>query len=515
MFKFINSKLIFLLFGFLCLSVLFYSLFDKKVYSIRFVDEDHHTVIGSMIDQDTKLYRDLSTNHQPLPFLFSRVVESFIQNKEIKMMVKYNRAFMFGYGLIWFGFIVYLTKGKGLALMLLFEYVKYQYFGNLVLAESLAAYPLMYLFLMIMDVVWDERGVLKLNEYVQALTIAVSLFILIFNLAWLWPFIFVFCIFLFIKKRKLFFLSFIYLFIFTLLFFVFVIDFRAWLTESVINILKYTLPSFNLTDDKPNKLILLLLPFRAIWEFDSLLGLLVLTLLLNVIYICLNKKNDWKKFLLVYIFIFLTNNRVFNLKDINYAGFHLLPWVSAFLVLFVFTFDYYKKLFIKNNFAKICFLIATISIAIRHNPADMWNCDKEYDYYVKFSETDDINWFLKQISEKDEKMFVTDIVPLLFYGTGISPVGRQVDYYPWQKLVAEQQTDIIKDIDSDLITYIHTTVEADSIPGFKKYKDQNFIQVYKNKSLTNIWIHKSKLEKIDENLWESLNYRGFNLNGEI
>jgi hypothetical protein len=482
-----------------------YKLYQSRLYSFHFVDEDHHTVIASLLDKDTKLYKNISTNHQPLPFYFSYLSQKVFEPTSIKQMIKINRLMVFIYGLIWY--FIFLIKFKKIAwpLIFLFEMVKYLYFGNLVLAESLAAYPVIFLVGISFKFLYDK---LKFNK-IDGSLIAISVFIVTFNLLPLWPFLLAFEILLFLKNRKLFWFHIRILLTLTMILFL-LTPFNNWYEETIYNNIKYAIPYFSKLDGNISSDILayLILPFTSVLNLNTMIGFCIFLLIILSFISYKQKKVKVKKSYLIFLFFltFLINNRVKTLNNFYYEGFHLLPWIGGFIMLCLSVLDkFWKNKLVLNSI----FIAIFIFSFHKFDLISWWQTDAEHEYYVNFSEIDDYNFAIKNLALENENLFVNNITPLLYWQSLVKPIARQVDFYPWQYEVEKMSKDFENEFKRENPEFVFGVGKMSDYVFFEDIIMSNYVMVKKNEGKTPLFIRKDKYEKINDTAWETVAYRGF------
>ena len=118
---------------------------QQRSLSMHFVDEDDHLSGANLINRGYKLHDQIQSNHQPLVYFTSVAIQKLTQPDNIFMLVRRHRQALFVYGSLWSLFIVLRFSWPGLIFILFFEFLKYGLLGNLLLMESLAVYPAVYL----------------------------------------------------------------------------------------------------------------------------------------------------------------------------------------------------------------------------------------------------------------------------------------------------------------------------------------------------------------------------------
>jgi len=184
-----------LLIAFILLVIFQIWIASGRLYIYHFVDEDHHIVNAYMMTQGKSIYQDLSSNHQPLPFIFSYFLQKFLPINNLLNLIKFHHLFILMYGIGWYFILVRKFKYKAIAFGFLFEAIKYLFFGNLFLAETFAVYPLVYLGFLF----FHNNLKINFDNIFDKFIFSVSFILIAFNLAPLWPLLFFIVLYLLIK----------------------------------------------------------------------------------------------------------------------------------------------------------------------------------------------------------------------------------------------------------------------------------------------------------------------------
>jgi len=124
-------------------SILIWAVWQHS-YAWYFQDETDHLVPAwMMFKYHWKLYRDLSTNHQPIPILYSLLIIRFAKFKTLWQLIPQIRLSLLAFGLISGVVAIWRFKFKGFLAWLNLILISYYFFGFHVLSEVFAAYAIL------------------------------------------------------------------------------------------------------------------------------------------------------------------------------------------------------------------------------------------------------------------------------------------------------------------------------------------------------------------------------------
>jgi len=405
-----------------------FRLSQSRSASFHFVDEEDHITFAYYINKGYKLHRDLQGNHQPLAYFGSAFLQKMTKPPNILMLVKRHRQAMFFYGLLWSFIFVIRFRFTGLIFAILFEFLKYWQFGNLFLQESLAAYPIFYLFGNLMEMLLFKIKPKKL----ESIFLGFCTFIVIFNLIPFWPWLtFLWLIFL-VKNKKYFIYQFLTTLFLTIVLFLFYspID---WFRETIYNNIVYAIPALSEISGIQDWLKLIFFPFLSFAVKDSLQADLIRLFIAGWLMgmVCLLKKKDKKIiwFLFFYFLLFLANTSVLSPGAVFYGGFHLLPWLGLIWMLFIYSLRIVSKdRKIKKIVFPLFFIWGAFLLTNKSVPY-FWKTDINREYHVNYSTFDDFNFAIKTIAESGDRLAVFTNESLIYWQTGAVPATRQIVYY--------------------------------------------------------------------------------------
>ncbi len=513
--RLISSRLLQLMF-FMAIFLASLLLTEKFSQSFHFVDEDDHLVFAYYINQGYQLYTDLSSNHQPLVYFLSALSQKILRPGSLFMLLRRSREAVFLYSSIWGLVLLWQFGWVFLATALVFELTKFFIFGDHLLAENLAVYPLIYILGMVFKAVFF-KGKSTRNE---ALIFGLVNFLIAFNLLPLLPSVLVLDVFYWLKTKKIkemlwgFFIPVLVLFCF--------ISPWAWFKETIFNNLKYVIPQITLIRQKSDYLRFFIFPFLYFFQKDNFVFnhfirlFSVVTGLNFLLLLKLKKKRQFLKWLFLFFLVMFLNNRVPEIKDIVfYGGFHLLPWYASFIF---FSFFLMKFIWLKVK-GKVKLLPFLILVVI----GSYWLGSEQMPYFQKISKDREhnINYYpyyltnqaIKVASKKDDRLMVIPDESLNYWQAGVKPATRQIVYYEWAYWVPELK----KDFDQTLINHPPEFIYAD----FKRIGPASYLEILeaalakdywqttRDGLAQNLYMSKEKVREIREEQWQNWVELGF------
>jgi hypothetical protein len=481
-----------------------FRLSQSRSLSFHFVDEEDHMVFASYMNQGFKLYQDLSSNHQPLVYLGSALVQKITQPENIFMLVKKHRQAIFFYAALWSFLLVARFRLLGLVLVGLFEVLKYYLFGNLFLMESLAVYPAIYLFGVMIEMVLTN----KLVGSWESVFLGLCSFLIIFNLVPLWPWLGLAWLVFWFKNKKNFVWQITALILATAILFA-LIPPLGWFKETVWNNFVYAVPRLSPIKSLTDWLRLIFFPFLALFSRNSLQSAWIRIFFSGwlITFLYLTLKKDKKAFWLGsgYIFLLLANNRVLSPKAVFYQGFHLLPWLGLLIMLFLFSLKLWPTRHKKAPWLILLMAGWSLPLLLNQSMPYFGKTNIEQEYYVNYSNFDDFNWAVKSLSQTGDRLAVLTNDSLIYWQSGTVPASRQIVYYAWEHAVPDLEKDYKKVFSQNPPEFIYGGHEA----GLVK---KEYIRVFKNGQATELFIRKDKLENITKEQWNQAARRGFEIN---
>lgn len=453
---------------------------------MHFVDEDDHIAGGGLINQGYRLYQQISTNHQPLVYLASAAIQKITHPDNIFMLIRRQRQAMFFYGAFWSLVFVWQFSWTGLIFVLFFEFLKYGLLGNLLLAETLASYPAVYL----LTTLFSKKS----PGFYQLLFWGLGSFLVWFNLAPLWPFLTIIWL-VWLRRLKIKILHPLFSFsLLTLLLFLFSPP-AAWFNETVLNNWQYAVPALNQVKTLTDQLKIIFFPFLAFSGHGSLQAQFI-SLFFTVYLLAASFFN--RRLLWFYPLLVLVNNRVLSPEAAYYAGFHLLPWLGMLIWIFAQSLKFLPK------YLSAAAAFVGLALLLNNSMIYFSRTSPDYEYYVNYSTIDDYNFAVKNLANPGDRLAATNNQPLLYWHTNTRLASRQLVYYSWQSQVAELKADFTRIFDGNNPPEIICGGEEQSL------LDDKYVNIARNGQPTELYLRRDKFDSITDSQWTALKTRGFN-----
>lgn len=534
--KSLNKKFIYLVI-LVCLFVFVLLLTERFSQSFHFVDEDDHLIFGHYMNQGYKLYRDLSTNHQPLVYIFGGLLQRISRPGTMFILLRRTREAVFLYGFVFSVFLLFEFGLPFLIFSFIFELTKFFIFGNLLLAESLVVYPLIF----ILGESFRTYFLDHKPKGFHVLIFGFCNFLIFFNLLPLIPSILILDLLYFLKLNFLktrdvknmaagFVLPTALLFI--------IVSPLGWFKESVLNNFNYVAPELTPVKSWQDFVKVVFFPFLFIFKkkkpifsqiifFFTLLLLLNTALLLNlkekifntkfIKNIKLKRKN---KILFLWLFIILvvllTNNRVLNTDEIYYySGFHLLPWYSAFIFLNILMVNYLLKN-MKFYFKKILlliFLIVGVYFLFNKEMVYFQKIDKVAEHNTNFLTYVLAGKGFASVSKPGDRLAVFPNESLIYWQSGLDLATRQVAYYEWQYWVPELRAEMEEVFNNDPPEFIYRNFEGIKQTSYLPFLQEalrDYAEVSSNGDATGLYIREDRVKDITDEQWQEWRKYSFN-----
>lgn len=451
---------------------------------MHFVDEEDHLAGAELINRGYRLHEQIQGNHQPLVYFFSAAVQKTTHPNNVFMLIRRHRQAMFVYGALWSLLLVWRFSWPGLIFVLFFEFLKYGLFGNLLLMESLAVYPAVYLFFVLL--------VQPRSRRLELVFLGFCTFLIVFNLVPLWPWLgLVWLARLPQLKSKIIYpiISFSFL---SLLLFSFYSP-TAWFRETIYNNWHYAIPALNQIKTSQDWLKIIGFPGYAFTIGNSMqaqfIRLFFSSYLLAAIF-------NWR-LLLLYPFLLLANNRVLSPGAAYYEGFHLLPWLGLMIVVFSYSLTKLKFRFI------LPLAIWALVLMGNKNMAYFSKTDVNYEYFVNYSSLDDFNFAVKNIAAPGDRLAVTANQPLVYWQTGTELATRQMIYGGWEPNVPSLKADYQR------VFYGNNPPEIIYGSDEPVLLTEKYVNILKFNQPTELFIRSDRFAQISDSQWAVLETRGF------
>lgn len=481
--------------------------FRSHIYFLNFVDEDDNFVIGQYLNEGKKLYQDIFSQHQPIPYHISSVIQRVAQPDNLFMTVKRHREFMIISSLAWIFLLIARFGWPLFVASALIELTKINLLGNLFLAESLVVYPLLYV---LSYFIFHPTH----KSDIESWLIVALIWGLFFSLAPIWPLLFALLLYLFACRPDKRLVS-IQVLVVGLLF--------AWLLfgqgtlmsywHDVIYInYHYYIPltsQLGMGESIFRALLSPLLVHASQGNTPLLAFIRVLSLSFLFIIYWLIKDKKYSRVLLWVVLLFLANIRYIDPSNTLYGAFHMLPWFSMFVLL---TVAELPRLWSAQVFARLTVIILIIALTwagIGVARQTLWDSrDPKTDYYVNYSPQEDILKAVEILSrESEQTVWVEPVLYWPYWQTGAQPYSRMIFYYGWM-----DQTPPLKQELNDLFAReLPTLVWAKTQDGIGPHLSE-FIQLSRDDKPIDLYLRKDKLLEISNSAIQELEYYRFEIN---
>jgi len=482
----------------------FYLHYNLRYY-LRFGDEIGHYYGGYLVSQGKRLYKDIQLNHQPLPYLYSSLINKITISENLYKYIGIQRMSIFLYSAFWISILFLFFGKKALIFAFIFEFIKFSFLGYQNLGETFAVYPLVFL---IMDL--SENYLYKKSSVIKTLIYSLANFLVFTSLLPLWPVIgilYLVKITIIDKRQKI--ILIISTTILTLLSLIFYSYFDL-IRETVIYNIKYFLPSF---DNKINIFDFILFPFSSFLPPYNKIKIITSLLVIMFLYaLYFGFKKDKKLFLytiFLTLIIYLTNLRDPTIQSIGFPKFHLLPWVGLFISINSFLIIYILE---KNKslVAKILlFLMIIINFCsiISNDIFFFKKRDFINDFYINYSQTETYGRIINILKDKNDKLLVIPNDPLVYYLTNIYPPTRVLEYYLWVQKIPTEKDSLLKFFKNTPPEFVVDTGLNEN-NFLEKYVIDNLNKNYVNLKHLNkkskLYIYKDKIKEINEKQKEEM-----------
>ena len=501
----------------LILSFFIFIFYSYKLYKVtvnyaqtdRFADENDHMIGGYFLLHGKQLYRDISVVHQPLNYYFSSLGQKVFKANSIFTFVNRQRLMILAYSLSW-NLLYLLIFGPTIIIFtLIFEITKFWFLGNLLLGETLAVYPMIFLFGIVVKKFILEKD-LKIYELIL---FSLATFTGVFLLLQMWPTIFLLNIFLFyayrnkLKKLTALFAPFA---ISTLILFIFV-PLRFYIQEVFTYNFKYYLPYMDKVNTLSGYLKMIFLPFTAFHSNPNQMEVLtVIFIFIYLIYLFIfTKSKRVISFLYVLICLVSINNRE---SQIKYTNFHLLPWLGVYIFLPIILLSTFNKKIKKiSPYLKsvVVFLILFIVIYVNFVATTPFKIKKNVmtENDINFHDINKYGMAIKAIDQPGDRLIAFPSDNLIHWISETNLATRQIEYYGWQFSIPEDKARFINVFKNHPAEFIVNGDPFNSLPEFvKHYVDEKYIQINSLKTPTRLFILKSILPRITDKQWDNFKY---------
>ncbi len=395
-----------------------------------FVDEYNNWVIAKYLLEGKHVYKDIYLNHQMMMAYISTLIQGVLQIDSLYQLVLTHRLLVLLFAFVSNILLIIRFRWVGIAFFLIFELIKYYFFGNLFLGESLIVYPLVYLFgLALLKL--KKQKIYKLEYYLTGLLI----WFVFFTRE---PYVpvagFLYLLLLFgksqVKEKVISIIIFSFLSLLTLL----TVSLPDFVYQVVVVNFTTILPS-EVQSNNVAGIGLLKIIFYPIfifisgeWTFLRLVEIFVAILFfMGVVF------SIYKKQVLFVVVIFLTLAlsavRITEPGKTFYAAFHMLPWFGLFVIASVFLVRSFQRKIIKRLAPVFISIIVVFALAFP-NPFIRVNKNMSEVFYEQYSLYFVTGEVVKRLADTNDTLFVNGYDSLVYWHAGVRPSFKYTFYYP-------------------------------------------------------------------------------------
>jgi len=505
---------------FLLLIIFAWQTLQSHIFNVHFVDEDENIMAGYYLAQGQKLYGDIFSHKQPMPAVYSSLVNKVFKPDSLFLLIKKHREAVFFYSALWWLVFLYFLGEVGLAFSLVIEIVKRFFLGDLFLGESLVIYPLVF----VIAYLWKKEFTKVNTSGWERNLFIFSLILICFQLITLIPFSAIVIFYLLVKERfqKKTILS--LTLIFALLFLVFApfVDYQDYFLNTKAALASHYLEDtldqglprlFSYSFFKP--VVALIAPVKG--DFGFFIKVLSFFYFLSLFYLLVKEK---KRLFLIFTFFLLgtTSLRLVDPQAVLYEGFHGFPWLAAIVML---TLVQIKRGVLLNwEPAKrriLVFLSLVLVLLIFTLTGQFFfreyfrQPDPFRDFQVHFSYLQGVGGTIKALSSPDDRLMVIPVEQLLYFESGLKPQNRFLYTYEWIFWNEELKKEIKANLEKNppaFVYYDYTSVGEDAKAVFDPIF-KSFVQLRHGSDPSPLLISEDELVDLDPEQIERIKNFGF------
>lgn len=483
-------------------------------HSIYFQDENEHVAIGwAMTEFQKVLYRDLSTNHQPIPILLGAISAHLTPYQTFFQFIDRLRLSMWAFALLASLLIVSRFHWRGFWAVASTYSVGFFYFAWYLLAEPVAVPAVLWILLLLWEKRWSRWDALSLGS---------AAFWITFTLVPLWPFVLISGLWgVWRERHNKKNISAIFLggLLPTGALFC-IVPFFSWWQETVINNVRYFIP-YEGQHGSWHYLTLLTYP---LWHLGSLGSptsrfIVASTLLggLAGLSLCrsFSVRKHWLTCVVFGILLFSLNLRTSDVNVVFYWGFHLFPYIAGLGVVLSLSGQqlYRQANQVKKSQVLACLVIIGGGVILAQNL--MWVSEKKdrlTEYFIQYDRFQAYATALKTLSSPgDTLMTGPDGAGYLNMLAGLPFAGKQNFHLEWAWRVPELRQSWLTMIEQEPPTFLYYHLNTDSYSQvLRPLVETEYVPLYrKDGSETGLRMHKKALAKIQEDQWQRFEEQAF------
>lgn len=486
----------------------------QQIVSFSFVDEFNTIVAAYFMKRGRELYSQIFFNHQVLLPYISYSILSFLNPTSLYKLILYHRLFILVFSVVMDLLLIFRFRTRGALFVILYEPVKYFYFGNLFLAESLIIYPLYYLFV----IAWESLSDKNMSRMTLLIS-AIGAWVVIFLREPYLPLTIVLygCILIKNKQKKDGIIS-LGIFILFSIVTLSTVNFSAYFSQlfldnaqtqvvyemssngtSGLGIIKiFFYPFAILTSDIWSNLRIILIFYDVVFLF--LIGLLI-------------KKKKIISALFIIIILGLAGIRIIPPGVQYYGAYRMLVWFALFIGSIVVLLDKidikkYKVTYYGTNIILSLGFIISLGYLLS---ANVHTANKDTSFTTNYGHYYAAGDIIHTLSNSTDKVFIDGWDSLVYWQADRDSAYKYVFYYPINMsipLYVNERTRMLKE---NLVDFYYTGCGKNMYisPFLPKEEGQNFIQVYFGDKPMCLYINKRKISSITNEQRQSLGKKGF------
>jgi hypothetical protein len=484
--------------------------YQRNFTAFSFGDEQDNFVLGKYVLSGDKIYSDLFAHHQPLAYVISAGIQQLSHPNSIYLLISRHRQFLILWALIWCILLTY-KYGKSVPLFVLgYELGKIFIFGNLFLSESLAVYPLIYIYLFSLN---HNRQPSK----VEAAIIGFAWGFIFMVLSPLWPVLAAVFLLIIYRYRTnkyflTYFLSMIALMVGFTLFFT---SFKDYLINTFYINYKYYVP-WSAAQGDSISFRSFLAPLTVFFikpegTFIWIVRLWSLLLITGTILLIRSKQS--KTAVIGWILLALTGLRFVTPGKEMYSGFHALPWFALLvltgIVFWLNPWHHHAHKISTRIFYLTFPLLSVIGTIILSWKLVYAVPDNGNNYYINYSPAFDIGEAVRVSKNPGDKLIS---VPgddwLIYWQADIQHASPMINYFEWMLNTPELRDKVDSKFTSDSQPeYFYCRCEQTYLAAFL----DRYTNLKKSGKPSHLYLSKTKAASLNDAQRQALSKYDFSL----
>lgn len=480
--------------------------------SERFGDEAGNMAAGYLITKGLTPYKDMQLNHQPLVYIFSAFIDLVTRPSNLFLFIQRHREALFVYSAVW-NILYFMIFGPvALVFSALFELVKYENSGYKLLGETLAVYPLVFMFGIVAKAIFTKEKT-KNSEFTL---FSISSFIAIFSLSPLWPAIFALNALLFLRvkndlKHITLLLSAQTILVFLLFLF---IPFGAYVKETITYNFRYLIPVLDKVNTWHGYMKVLFLPFTSFSSLSNSKSQIIL--ILTMIYIMLTYHFLTIKKILPWIMIMgivsLSNTRA----DSFGGNFHALAWLGVYMFLAIYLASQVKSQNTYRFFQYVPLLLfGVMSLLYLRSAVLLFKPQNRLtEHHNNYVQSQRYGGAIQAVKDRDDRLISLPYDPLVYYVADMPPATRVLEYYSWVYAIPEHLHELKDTFINNPPEFVVDAGLDDDHPVDRfvlSHLEKDYVHTLHQNEPSYLYILKKKIPEIKKNQWENFNNLLFTL----